>query len=90
MKKNEEDCHLLVSGIKDYAIFMITPDGIICSWNKGVKAIKGYNADEVIGKHISIFYPKEDILAGKIERELQKAKEDGECEDEGWRVRKDG
>ncbi|MCP4253913.1 MAG: PAS domain S-box protein, partial [Candidatus Scalindua sp.] len=75
---------------KDYAIFMITPDGIIESWNEGVRAIKGYNEEEVIGKHISIFYPEEDIISGKIERELQEAEEVGEYEDEGWRVRKDG
>ncbi|MCP3690132.1 MAG: PAS domain S-box protein, partial [Gammaproteobacteria bacterium] len=75
---------------KDYAIFMITPDGIIESWNEGVRAIKGYNEEEVIGKHISIFYPEEDIIAKKVERELQKAKEAGEFEEEGWRVRKDG
>ncbi len=90
LRASEENYRVLVSSVRDYAIFMITPEGIVNSWNEGVKAIKGYTADEIIGKHISIFYPEEDIKAGKIERELQKAKEDGEYEDEGWRIRKDG
>ena len=90
LRESEERYRILVSSVKDYAIFMITPDGIISSWNEGVKQIKGYSADEIIGKHISVFYPEEDIKAGKIEYELQKAKEVGEYEDEGWRVRKDG
>jgi len=90
LRESEERYRILVRSVKDYAIFMTTPDGIINSWNEGVKEIKGYNADEIIGKHISIFYPEEDIKQGKIEYELQKAREDGEYEDEGWRVRKDG
>ncbi len=90
LRESEARYRSLVSSVKDYAIFRISPDGIIQSWNEGVRAIKGYNAEEVIGKHISIFYPKEDIIAKKIEKELQKANEDGQFEDEGWRIRKDG
>ncbi|MCP4265862.1 MAG: PAS domain S-box protein, partial [Candidatus Brocadiaceae bacterium] len=90
LRESEEHYRLLVDSVRDYAIFKITPEGIIETWNEGVKAIKGYDAADVIGKHISIFYPEEDIKAGKIEHELQKAKENGEYEDEGWRVRKDG
>ena len=90
LRKSEERFRLLVSSVKDYAIFMVTPEGIISSWNEGIQKIKGYNSDEIIGKHISIFYPQEDIKQGKIEYELQKAREDGKYEDEGWRVRKDG
>ncbi|MHC4454097.1 MAG: PAS domain S-box protein, partial [Planctomycetota bacterium] len=90
LMESEERYRVLVSSVRDYAIFMITPDGIVISWNEGVKEIKGYSADEIIGKHISIFYPEKDIKQKKIEYELQKAKEDGQYEDEGWRVRKDG
>ncbi len=90
LRESEENYRMLVGSVKDYAIFRTTPEGIISSWNEGVKAIKGYEADEVIGKHISIFYPEKDIKSRKIEHALQKAKEDGEYEDEGWRVKKDG
>jgi len=89
-KASDENYQLLVSSVKDYAIFTTSPEGIMNSWNEGVKAIKGYEADEVIGKHISMFYPEEDVKSGEIEHKLQKAKEDGECEDEGWRIKKDG
>ncbi|MCP4255343.1 MAG: PAS domain S-box protein, partial [Candidatus Scalindua sp.] len=61
MRDSKAQYPTIISSIKDYAIFMITPDGIIESWNEGVRAIKGYNEEEVIGKHISIFYPEEDI-----------------------------
>ena len=89
-KASDENYQLLVSSVKDYAIFTTSPEGIMNSWNEGVKAIKGYEADEVIGKHISMFYTEEDVKSGEIEHKLQKAKEDGECEDEGWRIKKDG
>jgi len=89
-KESEERNRLLVRSINDYAIFMLTPEGIVNSWNEGVRRIKGYSSDEIIGKHFSVFYPEEDIKKGKIEYELQKAREDGRCEDEGWRIRKDG
>ncbi len=89
-KKSEERYRLLTRSISDYAIFMITPDGIVNSWNEGVQKIKGYSPDEIIGKHFSVFYPEEDVKKGKIEHELQKAREDGRCEDEGWRIKKDG
>jgi len=89
-KASDENYQLLVSSVKDYAIFTTSPEGIMNSWNEGVKAIKGYEADEVIGKHISMLYPEEDVKSGEIEHKLQKAKEDGECEDEGWRIKKDG
>ena len=62
---------LLLQSIKDYAIFMLNPQGIIASWNEGAKRIKGYTADEIIGKHFSIFYTKEDLEDKKPERELK-------------------
>ena len=76
--------------MKDYAIFMLNPDGTVASWNDGAAAIKGYNATEIIGKHFSAFYPQEDIDSGKPDYELRVASEVGRFEDEGWRIRKDG
>jgi PAS domain S-box-containing protein len=88
--KSEERSRLLISGVKDYAIFMVSPEGNIASWNNGAKAIKGYEADEVLGKPISIFYLPEAVEDNFPQYELRKALEAGRFEDEGWRLRKDG
>src|SRR5438045_4830092 len=90
LRQHEELFRLLVSSVQDYAIFMLDPTGHIISWNAGAQRIKGYEPDEIMGKHFSVFYPQEDIDAGKPERELKIATEYGSMEDEGWRVRKDG
>jgi PAS domain S-box-containing protein len=81
---------LLVESVKDYGIFILSPAGVIETWNEGAQRLKGYSAAEIIGKHFSIFYPREDVAAGKCERELATAVEEGRFEEEGWRVRKDG
>jgi PAS domain S-box-containing protein len=81
---------LMVESVRDYAIFMLDPNGYIASWNRGAERIKGYSADEIIGRHFSVFYPAEDIAARKPEWELEKAAHDGRFEDEGFRIRKDG
>ena len=86
----EDRFRLLVEAVRDYAIFMLDPGGHILTWNAGAERIKGYKAEEVIGKHFSIFYPQKDIRAGKPEMELDIARRSGRCEDEGWRIRKDG
>jgi PAS domain S-box-containing protein len=86
----EEHFRLLVNAVKDYAILTLDPDGVITSWNVGAERIKGYTADEIIGQHFSVFYPEEDVRAGKTERELAEARRLGSFEDESWRVRKDG
>ncbi len=86
----EERFRLLVEGVRDYAIFMLDPEGHIATWNRGAERIKGYSASEIIGRHFSVFYPEEDIQAGKCEYELAEAIADGQFEDEGWRLRKDG
>jgi PAS domain S-box-containing protein len=86
----DEQFRILVNSVKDYAIFMIDPGGVIKTWNEGARHIKGYDADEIIGKHISVFYTKEDIEKGLVAQNLQTAKEKGSFEEEGWRVRKDG
>ncbi len=81
---------LLVDAVQDYAIFLLSVDGRVLSWNLGAQRIKGYSADEIIGKHFSAFYTAEDREADRPTRVLQKAIEAGRFEDEGWRVRKDG
>ena len=86
----EKQLRLLVDSAKDYAIFMLDSSGQIASWNPGAERIKGYKANEIIGRHFSCFYPLEDVKNGKPERELQKAIAEGRYEEEGWRIRKDG
>ena len=81
---------LLVESVRDYAIFVLDPNGIISSWNAGAQRLKGYTADEIIGKHFSIFYPPERIAERFPQYELSEASRVGRFEDEGWRVRKDG
>jgi PAS domain S-box-containing protein len=88
--QSEKVLRLLVDSVRDYGIFMLDPQGVIATWNPGAKKLKGYTASEIIGKHFSIFYPQEDLKAGKPEYELQVAGKDGRFEDEGWRIRKDG
>src|SRR5215831_773852 len=81
---------LLVSGVKEYAIFMLDTSGVIVSWNEGAERIKGYREDEIIGQHFSVFYEQREIDLGKPDWELVAAERDGHFEDEGWRLRKDG
>jgi len=86
----DEAFRLLVDSIEDYAIFMLDATGHIASWNRGANRIKGYTADEIIGKHFSVFYQPDEVAAGVCEQELKDAAADGRVELEGWRVRKDG
>ncbi|MYS20108.1 PAS domain S-box-containing protein [Streptomyces sp. DvalAA-14] len=81
---------LLVQGVLDYGIFMLDPGGHVASWNAGAERIKGYRAEEITGRHFSVFYPPEDIATRKPHRELEIAVAEGRLEDEGWRIRKDG
>src|SRR5712692_6079290 len=90
LRLSEERFRLMVESIKDYAIFMLDPHGRIASWNLGAERIKQYRAAEILGRHLSVFYPEEEVVAGKCERELEVAEREGRFEDEGWRVRKDG
>jgi PAS domain S-box-containing protein len=80
---------LLVESVVDYAIFMLDADGHVTTWNLGAERLKGYRAHEIIGRHFSIFYPGEDVAAGKPGRELEVAIAEGRLEDEGWRLRSD-
>src|SRR6266849_4322098 len=90
LRRSEERYRLMVSSVRDYAIFMLDPAGRVESWNAGAEAIKGYKADEILGRHISFFYTPEDLATDKPQRLLHLAAQDGRVEDEGWRLRKDG
>ena len=89
-RRSEERFRALVEQVEDYAIFMLDASGHIATWNVGAQRMKGYRAHEVIGKHFSIFYPADEVRAGKCEHELEVAKNIGRFEDEGFRLRKDG
>lgn len=88
--KNEQLLLHMVEGVKDYAIFLLDTRGYIASWNAGAERIKGYRAEEIIGKHFSVFYTERDIDINKPEYALQIAVKEGRFKDTGWRVRKDG
>jgi PAS domain S-box-containing protein len=87
---SESQFRLLVSGVTDYALFMLDPNGVVSNWNIGGQRIKGYLPEEIIGQHFSRFYSEADQAAGRPARALQLARDHGRYEEEGWRVRKDG
>ncbi len=89
-REGEDRFRIMVESVRDYAIFMLDPEGRITTWNKGAERLKQYQAAEIIGRHFSEFYPPEDVAARKPQRELEIALAEGRVEDEGWRVRKDG
>jgi len=86
----EERLRLFVTAVQDYALFMLDTGGYVATWNTGAERIKGYKASEIIGQHFSVFYPEEDLRAGKPAMELEVASRVGRFEDYGWRIRKDG
>jgi PAS domain S-box-containing protein len=88
--ESEERFRYLVQGVTDYAIYMLSPAGIVSNWNLGAERIKGYSESDIVGKHFSLFLTPEDIQAGLPERALETARLEGRYENEGWRVRKDG
>ena len=90
LRESERHFRLLVSGVTDYALYMLDPNGIVTNWNAGGQRIKGYLPEEIIGKHFSRFYSAADQAAGRPTRALKHALEHGRYEEEGWRVRKDG
>jgi len=90
LRASEEWSRLLLDAVKDYAIYRLDPEGRVTSWNAGAARIKGYETEEILGKHFSIFYPEAEQKAGKFKQELQQAVEKGLYEEEGNRVRKDG
>jgi PAS domain S-box-containing protein len=90
LRSSEERLRILIGSVKDYGIFMLDPDGRVASWNEGARRIKGYEADEIIGQHFSVFYPEPARSDGFPDYELEVARAEGRFEDEGWRLRKDG
>jgi PAS domain S-box-containing protein len=90
LRESEERYRLLLDGIRDYAIFMMDPQGQIVSWNAGAERIKGYRADQIIGQNFSCFFPPEDIERGRPEEILRITAASGRHEEQGMRVRKDG
>lgn len=89
LRASEERFRLVIERVRDYGIFTLDPAGIVTSWNLGAERIKGWQAEEILGQHFSRFYPEEthDYLPGEM---LERAREQGAAEDEGWRLRKDG
>jgi PAS domain S-box-containing protein len=87
---SEQRFRLLVQGVRDYAIYLLDPDGRVSNWNAGAEAIKGYRAEEIVGRHFSLFYTREDREGGEPARALHTALRYGKYEKEAWRVRKDG
>jgi PAS domain S-box-containing protein len=90
LPESEERFRLLVEGVKDYAIFMLDVEGRVSTWNSGARRIKGYESSEIVGEHFSVFYTREDVARGHPEEVLCLAAADGQYEEEGLRVRKDG
>ncbi len=90
MRESEARFRLLVENVRDYAIFILDPEGNVASWNEGAERILGYDAKDILGKNIAVFYTDEDVKSGKSEYELEETRLTGRFEDEGWRVRQDG
>ena len=90
LRESEERFRLLVQGVQEYGIFQLDPSGNVVSWNAGAARLMGYRAEEIIGKHFSVFYPKDDEQSGKPQHNLAEAANTGQAQEEGWRVRKDG
>src|SRR5215470_9469480 len=88
--ESERRFRLLVQAVKDCAIYMLDPSGVIVNWNSGAERLKGYSAAEIVGQHFSKFYSRDDRMAGLPARVLEAAARNGHYEEEGWRVRKDG
>jgi PAS domain S-box-containing protein len=90
LRESEQNIRMLLAGVRDYAIYMLDVDGQVRSWNVGAEQIKGYNANEIVGRHFRAFYSEEDRANGLPERALTIAAREGKFEAQGWRVRKDG
>jgi len=90
IRHSDERFRALVDGVKDYAIFMLDPEGNVATWNEGAQRLKGYRSEEITGKHLSVFSTLEDLASDHTRLVLERARQDGRFEEEGWRVRKDG
>ena len=90
LRQSETRFRSMIENVKDHAIFMLDAGGRVMTWNQGAESVGGYRPEEIIGKYFSCFYTAEDIHSGNPQRVLNAAMAGGYCEDEGWRVRKDG
>lgn len=90
LRQSEERFRSMIENVKDHAIFMLDPEGRILTWNRGAERLRGHKSEEILGKHYSCLFPMEDCENGKPEQLLRTARTEGQCEDEGWRLRKDG
>ena len=90
VRQSEERFRSMIESVKDHAIFMLNAEGLVLTWNKGAERLGGYQSEEIIGRHYSCFFPIEERESGKPEQLLKAALAEGQCEDEGWRLRKDG
>jgi PAS domain S-box-containing protein len=90
LRATETHLGILVEEVREYAIFQLDAQGRVASWNLGAERIKGWRTDEILGRPNAVFYPEEDVLAGKPDRDLDQAREQGSVHEEAWRVRKDG
>ncbi|MDR3735777.1 MAG: sigma 54-interacting transcriptional regulator [Acidobacteriaceae bacterium] len=90
LRRSDQQLRSIIDSVKDYAIFLLDPEGNVATWNPGAERIKGYSADEIIGRHFSIFYPDDELEQKKPHEELRIAAASGRFETEGWRIRKDG
>jgi len=90
MPNSDELLALLMDNVTEYALIILDPDGAVALWNAGAQRLLGYEEQEILGLHFAVFFTPEDIAAGRPERELQTAREDGRATDDNWLVRKDG
>ena len=90
LRTSEEGFRLLVEGAADHAIFMLDPSGRVITWNPGAERIKSWRADDILGRHFSVFYAPEDVASGQPERDLERAAAEGRAQSDGWRVRANG
>jgi PAS domain S-box-containing protein len=90
LRRNDVQLRSIVESVRDYAIYMLDPDGCVMTWNPGAERIKQYTADEILVKHFSRFFTQDDLDRGRPAELLRLAAERGRVEEEGWRVRKDG
>ena len=90
LRQSEERFRLLTSKVKDYAILMLDPDGLVLTWNEGAERLIGYKEEDIVGRSFQTFYLKDDVAAGKPQAALRQARESGQFESSGWHVRKDG
>src|SRR5260370_29146999 len=90
LHQTAEQFHILVDSVEEYAIYLLDPNGNVVTWNPGAEKIKGYTAEEIIGKNFACFYTAEDVAGEKPQHNLREAAHRGHIRDQGLRVRKDG